>query len=486
MKPHFSRSLAAFAAALLVLAGCQQDQPISQVDRDQDAENAAPSTAYKNRNGVENSIDAVVNDANSAPTPSLRANVGTEGFEAGSKTTYTNGDVTLGTGSWFMWDALIGTTTSDVKTGTKSARLRNYGEIGNNTPYSNGVGTVTVRAARYGSDAATSLELWVSSDGQNFSKVGNTVSVSSSTLTSYTFTVNRSGNVYLDLYKSDGSANRMNIDDVAVTAFGGTSPPPTGTAGRDNHLALGNPSAAVASASVPNNYLAVKTEYVIGYNNSKGTPNWVSWHLSSAWLGGAVRRDPFRADASLPSTFYRPNESSYQFTTFGFDRGHICPSADRTSTQAENDNTFLMSNMMPQAPDNNQIVWNNMEGYERALATAGNEMYIISGPSRATGGTSARGTFNTIDGGRIAVPNYTWKVIVVLPNGSNDLSRITSSTRVIAVIVPNRQGVNSQTWGFYRTTVDRIESENGIDIMSALSTTLQATLESRVDNGPTQ
>jgi len=479
MNRFITRPLLVSAALLLLLVGCQQESELHSPQAD---ETTPASKSFKLRNGVENNIE-VREGANLQ-----RAVVGTESFETGSKTSYADGNVTLTTDSWFFNDAVIGTTTSDRKNGTKSARLRNYAEIGNNTPYTGGVGTVTLKAAVYGADAASSLELWVSGDGTNYAKVGNTVNVSSTTLTTYTFTVNRTGNVYLDLYKSDGTASRLNIDDVAVTAYsgggtgGGTTP---GVAGRDNHLALGNPSGAIASASVPNNYLAVKNEFVIGYNNSKGTPNWVSWHLSNAWIGSQGRTDAFRADASLPSTFYKPNENSYAFATNGFDRGHICPSADRTTNATENQATFLMSNMMPQAPNNNQIVWNNMEAFERSLAVAGNEMYIISGPSRATGGSSAKGFFNTIDGGRIAVPAYTWKVIVVLPNGSNDATRITTATRVIAVIVPNNQSVNSQPWGFYRTTVDRIESENGLDIMSTISTAIQSTLESRVDTGST-
>src|SRR4051794_32759188 len=47
-----------------------------------------------------------------------------EGFEAGGKTAYAAGNVTLGTGSWFMDDALTGNLSTDRKTGAWSARLR--------------------------------------------------------------------------------------------------------------------------------------------------------------------------------------------------------------------------------------------------------------------------------------------------------------------------------------------------------------------------
>jgi endonuclease G len=162
----------------------------------------------------------------------------------------------------------------------------------------------------------------------------------------------------------------------------------------------------------------------------------------------------------------------------------MCPSADRTGSVADNSATFLMTNMIPQAPNNNQITWANLENYCRTLINQGNELYIISGPW-GQGGTGSSGYKTTISTKGIVVPAYTWKVIVVLPVGSDDVNRITSSTRVIAVWMPNNQTVNSQSWGYYRTTVDYIESQTGYDFISNVSTTIQSAIESKVDTGPT-
>src|ERR1043166_4597939 len=52
-----------------------------------------------------------------------------EGFEAGGKTAYAAGNVTLGTGSWYMDDALTGNLSTDHKTGSYAARVRNVGLI---------------------------------------------------------------------------------------------------------------------------------------------------------------------------------------------------------------------------------------------------------------------------------------------------------------------------------------------------------------------
>jgi endonuclease G len=74
--------------------------------------------------------------------------------------------------------------------------------------------------------------------------------------------------------------------------------------------------------------------------------------------------------------------------------------------------------------------------------------------------------------------------VVVLPVGGNDVSRVSSSTRVIAVNTPNSNSLNSN-WGTYRTSVDAIEAATGYDLLSAVSMSVQAALESKTDTGPT-
>ena len=248
---------------------------------------------------------------------------------------------------------------------------------------------------------------------------------------------------------------------------------------QDNNLAMGNPSGAGTSYS---NYLVTKPQFVMSYNSYRGTPNWVSWHLSSAWLGSTPRQDDFRADNSLPSNFYKVTHTDY--TGSGFDRGHNCPSADRTLTVADNSATFLMSNMIPQAPNNNQKTWANLENYCRTLVSQGNELYVIMG-SYGTGGDGSAGYKTTIAAGKVTVPNRIWKVIVVLPNGSGDAARVTTSTRVIAIDTPNSNTINTN-WGTYRTTVDAIEAQMGYNLLSNVSSSVQAVIEAQVDTGPTQ
>lgn len=561
--------------------------------------------AFKELTGPGNDVDVVSGKGSRMATVQATT---TETLESGTKTSYTTGNVTLSTGSWKFTDALIGTSTSDRKVSAKSARVRNVGKLTQNFNRTTGAGTVSVKHAKYGSDANSTWELWYSTNsGSTWTKVGSTYTTSSTSLTTTTVTANISGTVRFEIRKISGGSARINFDDIVITDYSGTTPPPSpsvtevesnnsttyantvavpssttkglisttsdvdyfkfaitsgqsisinmtipsgvdydiyllnpsgsqvgasenGTGASEAiahtatatgnyffavqsysgsstsstytvtltvsgggttpppvsssvHLTFGNPSGAVASVSFPANYLMEKPQYALSYHRDRGIPNWVSWHLDNSWIGSASRQDDFRNDTSLPSGWYQVGGSSYSGS--GFDRGHNCPSADRTKTTADNSSTFLMTNMIPQAPDNNQGPWANMENYLRTLVSSGNELYIIMG-QYGVGGTGSNGAANTINGGKVTVPDRVWKVVIVLPSGSNDVSRVTTSTRVIAVNMPNDQGIRSQSWGNYRVTVDAIEAAAGINLLSAISDSIEATLESRVDTGATK
>lgn len=249
------------------------------------------------------------------------------------------------------------------------------------------------------------------------------------------------------------------------------------------HLTMGNPSGATTSTSNSTNYLMEKTQYALSYSNSKRIANWVSWQLNRSWLGSAPRQDDFRADPTLPSGWYRVTSSDY--TGSGFDRGHMAPSADRTNTVTNNSSTFLMTNIVPQAPDNNQGYWAQLESYARTLVnTQGKELYIIAG-SYGQGGAGSNGSASTIAGGKVVVPARLFKIIVVTNPGTG-VGGVNTSTRVIAIDTPNTQGNRSTSWGSYRTTVDYIESRTGYNFLSNVSSATQSVVESRVDSGPTQ
>ncbi len=406
---------------------------------------------------------------------SQAATILNEGFEAGGKTAYAAANVTLGTGSWYLNDALTGNTTSDRKTGSWSARVRELGTVRMNFNVSS-AGTVSVQHAKYGADANSTWELWKSTNsGSTWTKVGSTVTTSSTSLTAASFTVNNAGAIRFEIRKISGGANRINFDNISITDYISSTPTPTPTAtatpppSSSVHLTMGNPSGATVNVGAPTNYLMEKPQYALSYHRDNGRPNWTAWHLDPSWLGSTARQDDFRADTTLPAGWYRVAGTDYSGS--GYDRGHMCPSGDRTKTVADNSSTFLMTNMIPQAPTNNQQTWANLESYCRTLANSGNELYIFSG---------GYGVSGYIANGNVAIPTTTWKVIMVLPSGTSDVSRVTTGTRLIAVSVPNNNSVVSD-WRQYRVSVDQVESLTGYNFFSNVPTSIQSVIESTID-----
>ena len=392
-----------------------------------------------------------------------------ETFESGTKTAYAAADVTLSSGVWNLNDALLGNTTSDRKNGAQSVRARNSAKVTMKFNRTDGASTVSVKHALYGTDASSTWQLWYSvNSGSTWTQTGGTITTSSTTLQTASFTVNVTGTIRFEIRKTDGSANRINFDDFVINDYAG------GGGGSTNvNLTMGNPSGAVADINYPTNYLMEKSQYVLSYHRDRGEPNWTAWHLNSSWIGSTPRQDDFRADATLPTAWYHVQGTSYSGS--GYDRGHMCPSGDRTKTVADNSATFLMTNMIPQAANNNQGPWENMETYLRTLVSAGNELYIYSG------GYGSRGTINS---GHVTVPLRTWKVVLVMADGTNDLTRVTTSTRLIAVDMPNDDALISRSadWKTFRVSTDYVEAATGYDFYSNVSTAIQAVIEARVDN----
>lgn len=253
----------------------------------------------------------------------------------------------------------------------------------------------------------------------------------------------------------------------------------------NNPLLFGNPSGATTDASNLSNYLMKKSTYALSYSEKLHTPLWVAWHLSYSDLGKKGRSNNFRSDTTLPSRYYKVTPKDYNFSRYGFDRGHLCPSGDRTRNIDENSETFLMTNMTPQSARCNRGVWKDFEEYCRSLVKSGYELYIVAGPY-GSGGTSSKGTFSSIDatsneGGvvKINVPSHCWKVALVLRDGDDDYFRADTSARTIAVFIPNNDKVLAKAhWQSFLVTVDEVEAKTGLDFFSELEDEAERAAES--------
>jgi hypothetical protein len=161
----------------------------------------------------------------------------------------------------------------------------------------------------------------------------------------------------------------------------------------------------------------------------------------------------------------------------------MVPNADRDKETSIpiNQATFLMTNMVAQAPGNNQGPWADLENYLRTLLPA-DEIYIVAGGAGEGGTGSSGGLTTTLAGGNISVPAYTWKAALVIPKGGDDdVSRVTCSSRTIAVIMPNTDSIRNDDWQKYLTTVDAVETLTGYNLFSSLPDAVERCVEASVN-----
>ncbi|MBU6230538.1 MAG: DNA/RNA non-specific endonuclease [Cyanobacteria bacterium REEB459] len=264
-----------------------------------------------------------------------------------------------------------------------------------------------------------------------------------------------------DIYGLDEDGNRRACDQLPPL-----SPPvdPDPPGSKNPHLVLGNPSHA--SHRNADNYLLERPQYVVAYNRDRRILAWASWELDAAWLGGIDRQDDFRPDHALPPGFYQVTPEDYSHSHY--DRGHVVPSGDRTRNSLDNSTTFLMTNILPQAPANNRGPWRELETYARDL------VYHQHRSLHIFAGAYGKKPVSELPG--VTVPSRLWKIIIVYDRLGNSRLGLTSHSQVIAVDMPN-SNVISPDWHTYRTSIHRIEMATGYQFLTPVPQPLQTKLK---------
>jgi endonuclease G len=203
-----------------------------------------------------------------------------------------------------------------------------------------------------------------------------------------------------------------------------------------SYLPGGVPNISGASTVSTTNYLAVKKGYVMSYNGVEGRANWVGWTLRASDLGPIDRSNRFREDTNLPRGFKRVDDDDYRES--GYDRGHLCNSEDRTSTEYLNEETFLMSNMIPQTPELNRGPFKFLEAYCRKLVLKKGQQLLIY-----SGGVGSKGRLAS----GVPIPHYCWKAVY-------------TPTEEFYVLFPNEHTLE-KNWKKYVVTKDRLEKMTG-------------------------
>jgi endonuclease G len=209
---------------------------------------------------------------------------------------------------------------------------------------------------------------------------------------------------------------------------------------------------APVSPIVNNTQYLCKSNYAIHYRFDTKTPEYVVEHVTKqAVTGTSKRKDDFRPD---PAIAVQNQSQLSDYAGAPYDRGHISPAGNNTQSDIIMSESFFLSNMMPQVPNNNRGIWKQLETFIRNWVMEGKDIYVVSGTVYAPG-------YQTIGANKVGIPTYVWKVII---------DRTTGKT--IAFYMPNAP-LPVQDLPKYAISVTQIEQLTGINFMPKLPANLK-------------
>lgn len=188
--------------------------------------------------------------------------------------------------------------------------------------------------------------------------------------------------------------------------------------------------------------------YALAHNPDKKTPIWVAERLTrERAMAQATRKDMFAPDPDLHGG-QRAELRDYKGS--GFDRGHMAPNADFNWDPVAAEQSFYLSNMVPQVGKGmNQGIWKELESATRLWAVRRGEVVVYTGPIY-------EGRFRNIGKGKVAVPTSLYKIVY---------DPVTSES--ITFLMPNK-ALKVQDLGRYITTIEDVESRTGLSFLSAI------------------
>ncbi|WP_194766144.1 DNA/RNA non-specific endonuclease [Tamlana sp. I1] len=196
--------------------------------------------------------------------------------------------------------------------------------------------------------------------------------------------------------------------------------------------------------------------YSLSYSEKDEQAEWVAYELKKSDLSNRnFKRPYFEIDSAVKTgaAHWRNYKKS------GYDRGHLCPAADRLYSKEAHDETFLTSNISPQEHNFNAGIWNTLEQKVRYWAQKYDGVFVV------TGGV-LKGEMKTIGSENVSVPNAFYKVLIDTNSGK---------TKMIGFLVPHENS-RKPLYDFV-VPVDSIEKLTGIDFFPELEDDLENKLE---------
>lgn len=214
---------------------------------------------------------------------------------------------------------------------------------------------------------------------------------------------------------------------------------------------------------------------VLSYNEQHEQANWVAHIVTPDVIDGNLSRtNDFRPDplvksgSTVEKDYFLKEEvnGKMEYDGFGYDRGHLAPSADFRWSQTAISESYFYSNMSPQRGEFNREAWADLERWVRGRVFAHKkQMIVLTGPVLKDGLPIVERSIN-----KVSIPEQYFKVILDLES---------DKPKAIAFLMPNKK-CNKPVIS-YAISVDELEKITGLDFFSKLDDALEDKLEAMQD-----
>lgn len=238
---------------------------------------------------------------------------------------------------------------------------------------------------------------------------------------------------------------------------------------REDLLKVGLPEVKAGEAIITH------SAYSLVYSEQHEQAKWVAHIIIPDIINGKESRsNNFKEDTLIKTgsatekdyflkTLKAGTKDDYEYDGFGYDRGHLAPSADFRWSKKAVSESFYYSNMSPQLAEFNQEKWADLEGLLRGYVYDHPEtqLYVVTGPL-------LNDSLAKIDRGinKVSIPKYFYKVALDLKN-----------KKAIAFIMPNKD--IAYPVSSFAVPINEVEEVTGINFFYQLADSLEEALESQ-------
>ena len=213
--------------------------------------------------------------------------------------------------------------------------------------------------------------------------------------------------------------------------------------------------------------------YCLVYSEKHEQAKWVSHIISTEIKNGSVgRTNDFRVDPLIKTG--SAQESDYftkekingktKYHGFGYDRGHLAPSADFKWSKIALSESYYYSNMSPQLAKFNRVAWAKLEGLLRNYVNENNvQLFVITGPVLTDNLKPIPLSKN-----QLSVPRFFYKIAFDKVN-----------QRAVCFLLPHKE--LEYPIEYYAISIDSLELVTGINFFPSLDDNLENKIESQTD-----